>query len=99
MITAYIFLMVRVHMIKKNSFRKKINSSGLESVTITDIETEEIICQRCGIVVQNTNSYDRREDIFTKSINVNQVGNRASLRLHDMGLATVINTFYQFQLF
>ena len=93
MITAYIFLIVRVPMIQKNGFRKKTNFLCLESITITDIETGEIICQRCGIVVQDTNSYDRRDNIFTKSINVNQVDNRASLRLHDMGLATVIDKF------
>ncbi len=71
MITAYLFLMVRAPMIQKNDFRKKTNSSCLENLTITDIETGEIICQRCGIVVQDTNSYNRRDNIFTKSININ----------------------------
>lgn len=87
------FLMVRVPMVKKNGVGEKTNSSCLESVTITDIETGEIICQRCGVILQDTNSYDRRDDIFTKSINIDQVDNRASLRRHDMGLSTVIDKF------
>ena len=52
-----------------------------------------MICQKCGVVLQDTNSYDRRDDIFTKSINIDQVGSRSSLRFHDMGLATVIDKF------
>ncbi len=84
--------MIRAPIVQKYGFRKK-NTSCMDSNTITDINTGEMICQKCGIVLQDTDSYDRRDDIATKSIKVDQVGNRSSLRFHDMGLATVINKF------
>ena len=85
--------MIRAPIVQKSGFGTKINPLCFDSITITDIETGEMICQKCGVVLQDTNSYDRRDDIFTKSINIDQVGSRSSLRFHDMGLATVIDKF------
>lgn len=84
--------MVRVPISQKISFRGE-NSSCMDSITVTDIETGEMICQKCGIVLQDRNSFDIIDNIVTKSINVDQVDNRSSLRFHDMGLATVIDKF------
>jgi len=65
----------------------------MDSVTVTDVETGEMICQKCGIVLQDTNSFDIIDNTLPKSINVDQVDNRSLLRFHDMGLATVIDKF------
>ncbi|PJC50682.1 MAG: transcription initiation factor IIB [Nitrosopumilales archaeon CG_4_9_14_0_2_um_filter_34_16] len=84
--------MVRVPISQKISFKGK-NSSCMDSVTVTDVETGEMICQKCGIVLQDTNSFDIIDNTLPKSINVDQVDNRSLLRFHDMGLATVIDKF------
>lgn len=93
-ITAHIVYMVRVPIVQKNSFEKKENSSCTDSVTITDVETGEMICQKCGRVLQDKISYDRRDDnTFVKSAYPSQISNRSTLRFHDMGLATIIDKF------
>jgi transcription initiation factor TFIIB len=86
--------MVRVPIVQKIDSQKKRNSSYSNSTTITDFETGEMICQNCGVVLQDKISYDGRDDnTFTHSTDHSQVGNRSNLRLHDMGLATVIDKF------
>jgi len=91
-ITAYVFYMVRAPIVQKIDFFKKGNSSCTDNTTITDFETGEMICQNCGIVLQDNISYDRRDDnTFSKSTYPSQVSNRSTLRFHDMGLATIID--------
>ncbi len=86
--------MVRVPIVQEIDSQKKRNSSYSDSTTITDFETGEMICQNCGAVLQDKISYDERDDnTFTQSADYSQVGNRPNLRLHDMGLATVIDKF------
>ena len=51
-------------------------------------------CQNCGVVLQDKISYDVRDNnMFTHGTDHSHVGNRSNLRLHDMGLATVIDKF------
>jgi len=86
--------MVRVPIVQEIDSQKKRNSSCTNSTTITDFETGEMICQNCGMVLQDKISYDGRNDnTFTPSTDHSQVGNRSNIRLHDMGLATVIDKF------
>ena len=86
--------MVRVSIVQEIDSHKKRNSSCTDCKTITDFETGEMICQNCGVVLQDKISYDGKDDdMFTHSIDHSQVSNRSNLRLHDMGLATVIYKF------
>jgi len=67
-IAACIFYMVRAPIVQKIDFLKKRNSSCMDNTAITDFETGEMICQNCGIVLQDNISYDRRDDnTFPKS--------------------------------
>ena len=90
-----IFYMVRAPIVQKNSFRIiKRNSSCVCSITITNFETGEIICQSCGMVLQDEISNDRQyDDTFANNSTSSHVGNISTLRFHDMGLSTVIDKF------
>ena len=53
-----------------------------------------MIYQNCGMVLQDKIPYGVRDgNMFTHGTDNSQVGNRSNLRLHDMGLATVIDKF------
>jgi len=83
--------MVRVPIVQKIDSKKK-RSSCMNSTTITDFETGEIICQDCGMVLQENIPYNRQNDnTLTKSGFSSQIRNRSNLRFHDMGLATIID--------
>ena len=72
--------------------QKERNSLCADNTTITDFETGEMICQNCGVVSQDEISFDTRDDnTFTHITNLSQIDNRTNLRLHDMGLATIID--------
>ncbi|MGH1521228.1 MAG: TFIIB-type zinc ribbon-containing protein [Nitrosopumilus sp.] len=44
------------------------NTLGRSSITITDFETGEVICQDCGVVLQDKISYNIKDDnVFTKN--------------------------------
>lgn len=60
------------------------NSLCVDCIEITDFETNEIICQKCGIVLQDNKISNENIETFVKN---------SSLRFHDMGLATVIGKF------
>lgn len=84
--------MIRAPIVQKIDFLKKGNSSCTDNIAITDFETGEMVCQNCGIVLQDNISYDRRDDnTFSKSTYHSQISNRSTLRFHDMGLATIID--------
>ncbi|KEQ56856.1 Transcription initiation factor IIB 6 protein [Marine Group I thaumarchaeote SCGC AAA799-E16] len=58
-----------------------------EGIVITDLETGEVFCQKCGIV-QN-NSQDRKNSaLFSNDDFALRNGSKTSLRLYDMGLST-----------
>src|SRR6187200_2786544 len=66
-------------------------------VIITDIESGETICSKCGQVISIDNTLqDNRPEWHAFSVeeqsNKNRTGIRTSLARHDMGLATVIGT-------
>jgi len=84
--------MVRVSIVLEMDSHKKRNPSPTDSTTIIDFETGEIVCQNCGIVLQDNISFDGRDDnTFPKSTYPSQISNRSTLRFHDMGLATIID--------
>jgi transcription initiation factor TFIIB len=84
--------MIRAPIVLEIDSHKKKNPSPTVSTTIIDFETGEMVCQNCGIVLQDNISYDRRDDnTFPKSTCPSQVSNRSTLRFHDMGLATIID--------
>ncbi|MDH5568764.1 MAG: transcription initiation factor IIB [Nitrosopumilus sp.] len=84
--------MIRVPIVLERDSHKKKNPSPTVSTTIIDFETGEMVCQNCGIVLQDNISFDGRDDnTFPKSTYTSQVSNRSTLRFHDMGLATIID--------
>ena len=84
--------MIRAPIVLEIDSHKKKNPSPTVSTTIIDFETGEIVCQNCGIVLQDNISFDGRDDnTFPKSTHTSQVSNRSTLRFHDMGLATIID--------
>jgi transcription initiation factor TFIIB len=61
---------------------------------VTDIESQEVYCSKCGIVVDERVNDVRPERIFTSSItNKSHMGDKISLTRHDHGLSTMINPF------
>ena len=84
--------MIRVPIVLERDSHKKKNPSPTVSTTIIDFETGEMVCQNCGIVLQDNISFDGRDDnTFPKNTYPSQVSNRSTLRFHDMGLATIID--------
>lgn len=85
--------MSRVPIVQKLDSTKKKNVSHSNNEMITDLDTGEIICQNCGIVLQEKISLNRKLDnIFTDNEYASYAGNKATLRIYDMGLATIIGT-------
>ena len=60
---------------------------------VTDVESQEIFCSNCGIVMdQKTN--DRRPDrFFADAPAKSHTGDKISLTRHDRGLSTIINPY------
>ena len=78
--------MSRVPIVQKLDSTKKKNISHSNNVMITDLETGEIICQNCGVVLQEKISLVRKLDnIFTNNEYSSYAGNRSTLRIYDMG--------------
>ena len=85
--------MSRVPIVQKLDSTKEKNVSHSNNVMITDLETGEIICQNCGVVLQEKISLARKLDnIFTNNEYSSYAGSRSTLRIYDMGLATIIGT-------
>lgn len=86
--------MVRVPILPKLDSDKKKNSSCVDGIVISDSETGEVFCQNCGVVLPDIIFQDRKDDdMFSDNVFSLHVGNRSSLRLHDMGLATTVGKF------
>ena len=81
--------MVREPITEKVICRYNGNSLCMDCIEITDFETNEIICQKCGIVLQDKILQDNK----TTNGNTGTFVKNSSLRFHDMGLATVIGKF------
>jgi len=83
--------MVRAPIVQKLDSKKEKNFLYTNGTTVTDFETGEVICQNCGTVLQDKISQDRKDgDIFANNLHTSHIGNRSTLRIHDMGLATII---------
>src|SRR5215207_11631588 len=92
--TIFIYLIVHYY----NKYKKNMQTiiqceicDPSESKMITDVESGEIICNRCGIVavqyLEDTSKiWHKVEDNTSDTRN----GNPSSLTLHDQGLATLI---------
>jgi transcription initiation factor TFIIB len=63
-----------------------------KSKIITDEETGEMFCGKCGFVITDTVENHGPERIFSDSgTNKSRTGDRTSLKRHDQGLSTIIN--------
>ena len=72
-----------------SSYKGEILSCD-ESIVVTDYETSEMICQKCGKVLQEDVSDNRKERTFPGEKDNSQVGEGTSLAIHDRGLSTII---------
>ncbi|MFQ5783167.1 MAG: transcription initiation factor IIB family protein [Nitrosopumilus sp.] len=86
--------MVRVPIVQKLDSDKEKNSSCIDSIIITDFEIGETFCQNCGTVLKDNILQDKKDDdMFSDDVFTLHGGSRTSLRLHDMGLSTVVGKF------
>ena len=78
--------MPRVPIVQKVITDNKDSVSCPESIVITDFETGELICSRCGMILQEKITDARKE------WNSNTEGQHmpTSITMHDMGLSTII---------
>jgi len=59
---------------------------------VTDVESGELFCAKCGFVINEKISDNSPERIFSdSSTNKSRTGDRTSLARHDQGLSTVIS--------
>jgi len=63
-----------------------------KTILVTDLETQEVYCSKCGTVIHEKVNESRPERIFTTSP-IDKSRDKISLARHDRGLATVINQF------
>ncbi|QUC64146.1 transcription initiation factor IIB [Nitrosopumilus sp. K4] len=59
---------------------------------VTDIESQEIVCSNCGLVVDEKVTDRRPDRTFSDSVNKSHTGDKSTLIRHDRGLSTVINS-------
>lgn len=74
----------------QKSIQNKERISCDDAIVITDYEMGEMICQKCGKVLQEKISDTRKGRSFSGEEDNTHVGNGTSLSLHDMGLSTII---------
>ena len=88
--------MLRVPIVQKLESEKECNPLVRNNTTVTDFETGEVICQKCGVVLQDKISHNRKDgNGFTNNAYHSHIRNRSNIRFHDMGLATTIDKFNQ----
>lgn len=95
-ITTKFFSAVSDTMVQK-SIQSKERILCDDAIIITDFEMGEMICQKCGKVLQEKISDTRKERSFSGEGDISHVGNGTSLCFSDMGLSTIIgrkNTDY-----
>lgn len=65
-----------------------------KNTLVTDVESHEIFCSNCGMVLDEKVSDVRPERTFTNStVNTSHIGDKTTLARHDRGLSTMINPF------
>jgi len=86
--------MARVPIVQKLDLEKEKNIPCVNCIVISDSETGEAFCQNCGMVLPEMILPDKKDDdMFSDNTFALHSGNRSSLRLHDMGLATFVGKF------
>jgi len=65
-----------------------------KNALVTDIESQEVFCSKCGTVIREKVNESRAERIFTDShMDKSHTGDKTSLAKHNRGLNTMINPF------
>ena len=65
-----------------------------KNTVVTDVESQEVFCSKCGVVLDEKINDSRPERTFTNSTtNKSHTGDKTTLARHDRGLSTVINPF------
>lgn len=65
-----------------------------KNTVITDVDSQEVFCSNCGVVLDEKVNDSRSERIFTNSIaSRSHTGDKTTLARHDRGLSTMINPF------
>lgn len=65
-----------------------------KNTVVTDLESQEVFCSKCGIVIAEKTSESRPERTFANSpTNKSHTGDKTTLARHDRGLSTMINPF------
>ena len=85
--------MVRAPIIQRYISDKRESISCNESSVITDFETGEVICSKCGLVLSERvedSSPEWRSFSYDKT-NRRRTGDGTSLAKHDRGLSTIIS--------
>lgn len=82
---------LRMRKIIMSQLKEKCLRCGKDSL-MTDLESHEVFCSKCGMVI-NEKVWDSQSELtFTNSSNRSHAGNKTSLTSHDRGLSTVINS-------
>lgn len=65
-----------------------------KNTIVTDVESQEVFCSKCGMVIDEKTDDSRPERTFADSPTIkSHTGDKTSLTRHDRGLSTVINPF------
>ncbi|MFQ5497750.1 MAG: transcription initiation factor IIB family protein [Nitrosopumilus sp.] len=65
-----------------------------KNTVVTDVESQEVFCSKCGMVLDEKVNDSRPERAFTNSTtNKSHTGDKTTLARHDRGLSTMINPF------
>lgn len=74
------------------SFQEKMCVRCGKNSLVTDIESQEIVCSNCGLVVDEKVTDRRPGRTFSDSANKSHTGDKSTLIRHDRGLSTVIHS-------
>jgi len=87
------FSMVRAPIVQKLISKKGVFLSCNESAVITDFETGEVICSKCGLVLSERveDSSPEWRSFSNDKTNTRRTGDGTSLAKHDQGLSTIIS--------
>ena len=65
-----------------------------KNTLVTDVESQEVFCSKCGTVVDEKTNDTRPDRSFADSFtNKSHTGDKTSLTRHDRGLSTIINPY------
>lgn len=65
-----------------------------KDTVVTDVESQEVFCSKCGVVLDEKVNDSRPDRMFANSAtNKSHTGDKTTLTRHDRGLSTMINPF------